>query len=104
MSHLIQEIKDLFHRPRLLIQYLVLNFFLISVGVASVMYTKKELVKEHTRVQSEQIIITAGKLDEVPLPKNVERSVNRLKAGAEKTLEETGPSQEEGQEENSPKK
>ena len=91
MKHLIQEIKDLIHRPRLLIQYLVLNFFLISVGVAAVVYTKKEIVLEHTRVQSEQILKTTGKLDAVPLPANVETSVNRLKQGAEKTLEETGP-------------
>ena len=56
MKHLIQEIKDLLQRPRLLIQYLILNFFLISVGIAAVVYTKKVVILEHSRVQSEQIL------------------------------------------------
>ena len=91
MKHLLQEIKDLFNRPRLLIQYVVLNFFLISVGLAAVVYTKKEWVVEVNRVQSEQILTTADKLEKVELPANVEKSVNKLKEGAKKSLEAEGP-------------
>lgn len=91
MKHLIQEIRDLFNNPRLLIQYVVLNFFLLSVGVAAVVYTKKEMALEQSRVQSQQILKTTGKLESVQLPENVEKSVTRLKEGAQQTLEETGP-------------
>ena len=78
MKHLIQETKDLFQRPRLLIQYVVLNFFLISVGLAAVVYTKKELALEHSKTQSEQII-------NVGQP-SVERNINQLQRNAEQTL------------------
>lgn len=60
MKHLIKEIENLFNRPRLLVQYVVLNFFLISVGVAAVAYTRNELVVEQSKVQSEQTLNTGG--------------------------------------------
>lgn len=93
MKHLIQEIKDLFQRPRLLIQYLILNFFLISVGVAAVVYTKKEMILEHSRVQSEQILNVSRKLDGVDLPRNVEKDINHLQQNAEQTLKEDDQSE-----------
>ena len=93
MKHLIQEIRDLFQRPRLLIQYLILNFFLISVGVAAVVYTKKEMILEHSRVQSEQILNVSRKLDGVDLPRNVEKDINHLQQNAEQTLKEDDQSE-----------
>lgn len=93
MKHLIQEIKDLFQRPRLLIQYLILNFFLISVGVAAVVYTKKGVILEHSRVQSEQILNVSRKLDGVDLPRNVEKDINHLQQNAEQTLKEDDQSE-----------
>lgn len=92
MKHLIQEIKDLLQRPRLLMQYVILNFFLISVGVAAVVYTKKEMVLEHQRMQSEQILDVSRKLDGVDLPKNLENDVDHLEQNAESTLKETDDS------------
>ena len=88
MKHLIQEIRELLQKPRLLLQYVILNFFLISLGVAAVVYTKKEMALEHARVQSEQIINTTEKLNGVDLPPSVERDVNRLQQGAETILRE----------------
>lgn len=88
MKHLIQETKDLFQRPRLLIQYVVLNFFLISVGLAAVVYTKKELALEHSKTQSEQIINVGRQLRGVDLPPSVERNINQLQRNAEQTLSE----------------
>ena len=93
MKHLIQEIKDLLQRPRLLIQYLILNFFLISVGVAAVVYTKKGVILEHSRVQSEQILNVSRKLDGVDLPHNVEKDINHLQQNAEQTLKEDNRSE-----------
>lgn len=93
MKHLIQEIRDLFQRPRLLIQYLILNFFLISVGLAVVVYTKKEMILEHSRVQSEQILNVSRKLDGVDLPRNVEKDINHLQQNAEQTLKEDDQSE-----------
>lgn len=93
MKHLIQEIKDLFQRPRLLVQYLILNFFLISVGVAAVIYTKKGVILEHSRVQSEQILNVSRKLDGVDLPRNVEKDINHLQQNAEQTLKEDDQSE-----------
>lgn len=93
MKHLIQEIKDLFQRPRLLIQYVVLNFFLISVGLAAVVYTKKELALEHSKIQSEQIINVGQQLRGVDLPPNVERNINQLQRNAEQTLTEVDQSE-----------
>ena len=93
MKHLIQEIKDLFQRPRLLVQYLILNFFLISVGVVAVVYTKKVMILEHSRVQSEQILNVSRKLDGVDLPRNVEKDINHLQQNAEQTLKEDDQSE-----------
>lgn len=93
MKHLIQEIKDLLQRPRLLIQYLILNFFLISVGVAAVVYTKKGVILEHSRVQSEQILNVSRKLDGVDLPRNVEKDINHLQQNAEQTLKQDDQSE-----------
>lgn len=87
MNHLIQEIKELFKKPRLLIQYLILNFFLISVGIAAVVYSKKEILLEHTKVQSEQILNVTQGLEGIDLPPKVETKVNQLQKGAERTLE-----------------
>lgn len=81
MKHLIQETKDLFQRPRLLIQYVVLNFFLISVGLAAVVYTKKELALEHSKTQSEQIINVGQQLRGVDLPPSVERNAEQTLSG-----------------------
>lgn len=55
MDHLTHEIKGLLHNPRLLFQYAILNFFLISVGTAAVVYIKKEAVIEYQVKQGEQI-------------------------------------------------
>ena len=81
-----QEIKELFKKPRLLIQYLILNFFLISVGVAAVVYSKKEILLEHTRVQSEQILNVGQALEGVDLPPKVEQKVDQLEQRAEQSL------------------
>lgn len=93
MKHLILEIKDLLQRPRLLIQYLILNFLLISVGVAAVVYTKKGVILEHSRVQSEQILNVSRKLDGVDLPNNVEKDINHLQQNAEQTLKQDNQSE-----------
>lgn len=90
MNHLIQEIKDLFQRPRLLLQYVVLNFFLISVGLAAVMYIKKESILEHQRTQGELIMNVNRQLDGVDLPPKAERDLNILQKDAEKSLKDQG--------------
>lgn len=93
MKHLIREIKDLLQRPRLLIQYLILNFLLISVGAAAVVYTKKGVILEHSRVQSEQILNVSRELDGVDLPRNVQKDINHLQQNAEQTLKEDNQSE-----------
>jgi uncharacterized membrane protein len=69
-------------------QYVVLNFFLVSVGVAAVVYVKKELAVQHTIKQSEQILKVGEKLEKVDLPPSVEKDVRKLQKNAEKTLEQ----------------
>lgn len=92
MKYLIKEIKDLFKRPRLLVQYAVLNFFLISVGVgvAAVTYTRNELVVEQSKVQSEKIISTTQSLENVHLPAHIKDDSLNLKQNAEQTLKVDG--------------
>ena len=90
MKHLIKEIEDLFNRPRLLVQYAVLNFFLISVGVAAVTYTRNELVVEQSKVQSEKIISTTQSLENVHLPAHIKDDIINLKQNAEQTLKVDG--------------
>ena len=90
MKHLIQEIKDLVQKPRLLLQYVVLNFFLISVGLAAVMYIKKEAILEHQRTQGELIINVNRQLDGVDLPPKAERQLDELEHDAQKSLKDQG--------------
>lgn len=83
MNVLIQEIKKVFARPRLLVQYIVLNFFLVSVGGAAVVYIKKEALVSYQVQQNEMIVSLIKALDSVNLPVTVEQKVNNLEQSAE---------------------
>jgi hypothetical protein len=83
MKDLIQEIKDHWPRPRLLVQYVVLNFFLLSVGGAAVVYIKNEALTTYQQKQNELIIEVSKDLDKVTLPARVEEKVDALELNAE---------------------
>lgn len=90
---LTQEIKNLWLRPRLLLQYVVLSFLLVAAGSFAVTYSKKEAVVEFHQAQSEKVLDVSEKLIALDLPKPVEKDVKELKESATVQIEGASNSQ-----------
>lgn len=83
MNDLIQAIKDVLKRPRLVIQYCILNFFLLSVGLAAVVYIQKEALENYQQYQNQLILHVSKDLNKVDLPARTEDDVRKLQLNAE---------------------
>lgn len=67
-NHLAREMRDLMKNPKLLLQYLILNFFLLAVGLAAVVYIRKEAVIDYQKGQAIIIQGATGNLKDRRLP------------------------------------
>lgn len=82
MEHLIRDVTSVLKRPRLMLQYVILNFFLLSVGTAAVVYVKKETIIQYQQGKTEIILNAAKNLDHFDLPEPLESDVDRIRSAA----------------------
>lgn len=78
MEHLIHDVRSVLKRPSLLLQYAVLNFFLLSVSTAAVVYIKKEAVIEYQQGKAEIILNAAKNLNHFDLPGPLNTDVDHI--------------------------